>query len=159
MPLVKSEAVIEAPLQELWELAQGVEKMPEFMPDLVAVKILEDEQLSPTKRRTVSDWTARIKQFNRNVHWVEEDIWDTETYACTFEQTKGDYNVYRGEWKFVPVEGTGHTQALLEIEYAIEIPLLGALIQKVVKKLMQENCDMMLRCLKAEAEKEVGGGR
>ena len=74
MPLVKSEAVIEAPFEQLWELAQGVEKMPEFMPDLVAVKLLEDEQLSPTKRRTVTDWTARIKQFNRNVHWIEEDI-------------------------------------------------------------------------------------
>lgn len=153
MPSVKSETIIAAPFDKVWALAQDVEKMPEFMPDLVGVKVLEDEQTAPGTRRTVTDWTARIKQFNRNVHWVEEDIWNDEKKLCTFQQTRGDYTEYRGEWKFVPVEGTRETRALLEIDYAIEIPLLGALIQKVVKKLMQENCDMMLRCLKAEAEK------
>ena len=151
MPRVNSENIIDAPFEQVWKLAQDVEKMPEFMPDLVSVKVLEDAQTSPITRRTVTEWTARIKQFNRNVHWVEEDIWNDDEKACHFWQIRGDYTEYRGVWKFVP-QGES-TQALLEIEYVIDIPLLGALIQKIVKKLMQENCDMMLSCLKTEAEK------
>ena len=151
MPRVNSENIIAAPLDEVWKLAQDVEKMPGFMPDLVSVKVLEESQSSSATRRTVTEWTGRIKQFNRNINWVEEDIWNDEEKVCHFWQIRGDYADYRGTWKFVAQGGS--TQALLEIDYVIDIPLLGALMQKVVKKLMQENCDTMLRCLKAEAEK------
>jgi uncharacterized membrane protein len=151
MPRVKSENTIAAPLEDVWKMAQDVEQMPSFMPDLVSVKILEEEQTSPVTRRTVTEWMGRIKQFNRNVHWVEEDIWNDDEKACHFWQIRGDYTEYRGTWKFV--EQGGSTQALLEIEYVIDIPLLGALMQKIVKKLMQENCDTMLSCLKNQAEK------
>ena len=151
MPRVQTENIIDAPIAEVWKMAQDVEKMPEFMSDLVWVKVLEEQQTSPVTRRTVTEWMGRIKQFNRNVHWTEEDIWNSEEMVCHFWQLKGDYSDYRGTWKFVE-QGTS-TQALLEIDYLIDIPLLGALMQKVVKKLMQENCDTMLRCLKTEAEK------
>lgn len=151
MPRVNSENIIEARLEEVWKLAQDVEKMPGFMPDLVSVKVLEEEQRSPVTRRTVTEWMGRIKQFNRNIHWVEEDIWNEEEKVCHFWQVRGDYSKYEGTWKFEP-QGE-NTRALLEIDYRIDIPLLGALMQKVVQKLMQENCDTMLRCLKAEAEK------
>lgn len=151
MPQVKSENTIAAPFETVWEIAQDVEKMPHFMPDLVSVKVLEEGQISPTVRRTVTEWVGRIKQFNRNVHWIEEDLWDSEEKICRFSQVRGDYTEYRGVWRFVPKEEA--TLALLEIDYVIEIPLLGALMQKIVKKLMQENCDMMLSSLKAEAER------
>ncbi len=151
MPRVQTENIIDAPISQVWKMAQDVEKMPEFMSDLVWVKVLEEQQTSPFTRRTVTEWMGRIKQFNRNVHWIEEDIWNSEEMVCHFWQLKGDYSDYRGTWKFV--EQGASTQALLEIDYLIDIPLLGALMQKVVKKLMQENCDTMLRCLKAEAEK------
>ena len=151
MPRVNTENIIAAPLEEVWKLAQDVEKMPGFMPELVSVKVLEEEQTSPMTRRTVTEWVGRIKQFNRNIHWVEEDIWNDEEKVCHFWQIRGDYADYRGTWKFVSQGGS--TQALLEIDYVIDIPLLGALMQKVVKKLMQENCDTMLSCLKTEAEK------
>ena len=155
MPRVNSENIIAAPLEDVWKMAQDVEQMPSFMPDLVLVKILEDEQTSPVTRRTVTEWMGRIKQFNRNVHWVEEDIWNEEEKVCHFWQIRGDYTEYRGTWKFVPQGGStpDATRALLEIEYVIDIPLLGALMQKIVKKLMQENCDTMLSCLKTQAEK------
>lgn len=151
MPRVNTENTIDAPIEEVWKMAQDVEKMPDFMSDLVWVKVLEEEQTSPFTRRTVTEWMGRIKQFNRNLHWVEEDIWNDEEKICHFWQIRGDYTDYRGSWKFVS-QGAS-TQVLLEIDYVIDIPLLGPLMQKVVKKLMQENCDTMLRCLKSEAEK------
>jgi len=151
MPRVNSENIIAAPFDEVWKMAQDVEKMPGYMPDLVSVKILEESVTSSVTRRVVTEWTGRIKQFNRHINWVEEDIWNSDEKICHFWQIRGDYADYRGTWKFIPHEGS--TQALLEIDYMIEIPLLGALMQKVVKKLMQENCDTMLSCLKTEAEK------
>jgi len=151
MPRVNTQNIIAAPFDEVWKMAQDVEKMPTYMPDLVSVKILEESVTSSVTRRVVTEWTGRIKQFNRNINWVEEDIWNSDEKICHFWQIRGDYADYRGTWKFIPHEGS--TQALLEIDYMIEIPLLGALMQKVVKKLMQENCDTMLSCLKTEAEK------
>ena len=154
MPRVKSEIIIKARLERVWELAQDVEKLPDFMPDLTSVKVLEQQQTSPVIMRTVTEWQARIKQFNRNIHWVEEDIWNVEDHVCHFWQIRGDYSEYRGEWRFTPHENANEsTRAYLEIEYRIDIPLLGALMHKVVQKLMQENCDMMLRCLQEEAER------
>jgi ribosome-associated toxin RatA of RatAB toxin-antitoxin module len=151
MPRVTAETTIAAPLEEVWQLAQNVERLPEFIPDLTSIKILETEQTSPATLRTVTEWMARIKQFNRNVHWVEEDIWNSEEKVCHFWQIRGDYDEYRGTWKFEP-QGES-TRAILEIDYRFDIPLLGALIQKVAKKLMQESSDTMLACIKAEAEK------
>ena len=84
MPRVQTENIIDAPIAEVWKMAQDVEKMPEFMSDLVWVKVLEEQQTSPVTRRTVTEWMGRIKQFNRNVHWTEEDIWNSEEMVCHF---------------------------------------------------------------------------
>lgn len=152
MPKITAETVIAAPLETVWRLAQDVEKLPDFIPDLTSVKVLERAQTSADTIRTVSDWTARIKQFNRNVHWIEEDIWNEEKKVCHFWQIRGDYDDYRGEWKFENVDDKS-TRVLLDIEYSFNIPLLGPLIQKVAHKLMQNSSDTMLACLKTEAEK------
>jgi uncharacterized membrane protein len=152
MPRVESTVIVQAPLETLWQLAQQVEKMPQYMPDLESVEVLEDETLSPTQRRTKTRWVALIKQMNRKVRWTEEDVWDSETHLCTFNQVEGDFTEHGGKWSFEAVNDQ-QTKAHLELHYIIEIPLLGALIQKVILKLMQGNCDNMLNCLKAEAEK------
>jgi len=155
MPRVENAAVIKAPIKTLWDLAQDVENLPKIMPDLVSVKILEREEVTPVTTRVVTEWTGRIKQFNRNMQWTEEDVWNHEEYVCHFWQIRGDFTDYRGEWRFTETpEGTrGH----LVIDYSFEIPLLGALVKKVLQKLMQENCDGMLKALSEEAEKRARG--
>lgn len=154
MPIINSQIIINAPLPLVWEIAQQVEKFPDIMPDLDSVKILEEEQTSPVTRRVVTDWNGRIKQFNRKVAWTEEDVWNYETHTCHFWQLKGDFDEYKGEWKF---ERDGaNTRATIELEYRFDVPLLGALMGKVVQKLMQDNSDSMLKSLKTEAERQVG---
>ncbi len=153
MPTITSELTIAAPLGLVWEIAQDVEKLPEIMPDLDSVKVLEEEQTSTATRRTVTDWVGRIKQFNRKVAWTEEDIWNYETHTCHFWQLKGDFDEYRGEWRFAR-DGAG-TRVTLELEYRFNVPLLGALMGKVVQKLMQDNSDSMLKSLKAEGERRA----
>lgn len=150
MPRITAESVIAAPLDKVWALAQNVEHFPDIIPDLISVKTLEREQTSPDTLRTVTEWMGRIKQFNRNVHWVEEDIWNDEEKICHFWQMRGDYDEYRGTWKF-EAEGTS-TRVLIDLEYRFDIPLLGPLIKKVTQKLMQESSDAMLAGLKTAAE-------
>ena len=153
MPKIESSVEIDAPLELVWELAQDVEHLPDIMPDLDSVQVLEREQPSPDTTRTVTQWVGRIKQFNRRVDWVEEDIWNLEKRTCSFWQLRGDFTEYKGEWSFKPQNGG--TRADLVIDYRFEIPLIGAMMQRVIQKLMQENSDGMLQSLREEAEKRA----
>jgi ribosome-associated toxin RatA of RatAB toxin-antitoxin module len=155
MAQVDSSVTIDAPREIVWELAQDVSRFPEIMPDLDEVKVLESETVSATTRRVVSDWHGRIKKFNRKMNWTEEDIWNTDDYTCHFWQLKGDFNEYSGVWKFEE-KGPNQTVMVLNLTYRFEIPLVGALMQKVVQNLLQENADNMLSALKKESEKRAG---
>jgi len=150
MPHIDCDIEIAADVEQVYALAKDVEKFPEFMPDLDHVKILERDN-----GHTVSEWRGRIRQFNRIVAWTEEDWWDDEAKTCRFEQTEGDFTSYGGIWTF---ESTaGGTRAVLSIDYEYDVPLIGKLIQKVLLKLVRENCENMLRALKekSEADSEV----
>lgn len=153
MPSVDSEITIKAPLAVVWELAQDVENFPEIMPDLDAVRILEREERTPVTTRVVTEWNGRIAKFNRKVNWTEEDVWNSETHSCHFWQLLGDFNEYRGEWTFH--DENGATAIKLHIDYRFEIPLVGALMQKVVQNLLQDNSDRMLQALKTESERRA----
>jgi ribosome-associated toxin RatA of RatAB toxin-antitoxin module len=153
MPRVESALSIYAPLAAVWPLAQDVEKFPAIMPDLVSVKVLEREQTTPLTMRVVSEWKGHIKQFNRTMLWVEEDIWNDEEHTCHFWQVRGDFTEYRGVWRFV--DAGDRTEVYLTVDYVFDIPLLGALMKKVLQKLMQTNADGMLQSLKQEAERQA----
>lgn len=154
MPHVKSNVTINAPLDLVWELAQDVEKFPSIMPDLVKVEVLEKTTPSPQTVRTVTEWHGRIAQFNRNIVWTEEDIWNQVDKTCHFWQLKGDFTLYKGDWKFKAVDNT--TQLDLAVEYSFEVPLIGAILKGVLQKLMQQNANMMSESLKTEAERRAG---
>ncbi len=153
MPQVTKKVSVRAPFDLVWEIAQNVEEFPSIMPELDKVEVLEKSQTSPHTIRTVTQWTARIPQFGRTIEWTEEDIWNREEGNCHFWQIKGDFTEYKGIWKFR--QNGDETEVDLAIDYAFEIPLVGALMKKVMQKLMQGNADMMADALKAEAEKRA----
>lgn len=154
MPQVQSEIVINAPLETVWSIAQDVEKLPDILPDLDALRVLEREQMDGDMTRVISEWHGRIKQFNRRIVWTEEDFWDSANHVCTFKQTKGDFDTYEGVWKFES-SGESSTRVALDVTYVFDVPLLGALLQKVVKNIMQGNADDTLKFLGIEAEKQA----
>jgi ribosome-associated toxin RatA of RatAB toxin-antitoxin module len=117
------------------------------------VKVLAQSDQPDGTRHVTSEWHGRIQKFNRKMNWTEEDIWDANAYTCRFWQIKGDFDEYRGEWAFV--ENGKATRLEIDMEYRFDIPLIGALMQKVVKSLIQENADNMLKALKAESERRV----
>ncbi len=151
MPRIETEIDINAPLDVVWKVAQDVENLPHILPDLEKCRVLERQELTPVTTRTVTDWIGRIKQFNRQMRWTEEDIWNSENYTCHFWQLRGDFTDYKGEYHFV-ADGA-RTQVRLVIDYRFEIPLIGKMMQKVILKLMQDNCDATLKGLKSQSER------
>ena len=145
MPIVTSEIVIAAPVEKVYAVARNIERFPEFMEDVTGVEILEQ-----TPERQVSRWSSIIKEFNRTITWTEVDYWDDEAKTCRWEQTEGDFNKYEGTWQFV-AQGEG-TLAKLQLDYEYIVPLIGAIIQGLVKKKMQQNVEAMLVAIKGEAE-------
>ena len=147
MPTIVSEVVVEAPLEEVYALARDIERFPQFMEDVAEVTILEQ-----TPERQVSRWVGLIKELRRKIIWTEEDFWNDREHTCAFRQTEGDFTEYGGRWEFA-AEGEW-TRVRLQVDYEYNVPLVGALIQNLLKKKMQANTDAMLAAIKGEAEGE-----
>jgi uncharacterized membrane protein len=146
MPNVSSNITIAAPVDRVYAIARDVERFPEFMADVESVEILEQ-----TPERQVSRWVSLIKEFNRHIKWTEVDYWDDVNKTCRWELLEGDLSRFDGGWKFV-AQDEATTSAELEIEYEYNVPLIGNLIQGILKKKMQDNVESMLAGIKSEAE-------
>ena len=146
MATVESRIVVNAPIEQVYELARDIERFPEFMHDVVEVEILER-----TPDRQVSRWVGLIEQLNRTLKWTEEDFWNEDERACRFTMLEGDFTAYSGTWDFRADEAG--TLVTLVVEYEYDVPLIGPLIKRLLHRLVQQNCDSMLAAIKAEAEK------
>ncbi|MBC7287100.1 MAG: SRPBCC family protein, partial [Armatimonadetes bacterium] len=143
-----AEVAINAPLEKVYAIAKDIERFPEFMEDVEKVEIV-----SKTPDRQVSMWVAVVREFGRRITWTEEDFWSDEEHLCRFRQIDGDFTSYEGVWSFV--QSDGGTLVRLEVTYEYRVPLVGPLIQNLLRKKVQHNCEAMLAALKARAEAET----
>ena len=67
------------------------------------------------------------------------------------ELIEGDLDTFEGAWIFE--ERDGQTHVTLGVEYDFGVPTLAELIGPTLHKKVQENSEMMLAALKAEAER------
>ena len=153
MPHIENHTEINAPLETVFALARDPESFPQFMPDVESVTLVER---SADGGRSVADWVAVASDFKLKVRWTEEDIWDEAAHTCRFTQLKGDYTAYGGQWTFIP-EGPNVTRFLSEIDYELDIPLIGPLLKAVVARLMRDNTQKILEAIKARAEQPAPG--
>jgi uncharacterized membrane protein len=152
MARVELETLIHAPLETVYAVARDVEAFPQFMPDVKSVRILEK---SADGSRTLTEWVAYASQLKLQVKWTEEDLWDNAAHTCRFRQVKGDYDQMEGLWEFLPhPEGTLFRSTL---DYELRVPLLGALVQKVIHHLVTQNLQGILDGVKARAEAMARG--
>ncbi len=153
MPHIENHAEINAPLETVFALARDQSSFPQFMPDVESVTVAER---SEGGSRTVTDWVAVASDFKLKVRWTEEDLWDEAAHTCRFTQLKGDYTAYGGLWTFTP-EGPNVTAFKSEIDYELDIPLIGPLLKAVVARLMRDNTQKILDAIKARAERPSPG--
>ena len=135
MPRVESTILIHAPRERVLTVARDNAAFPDFMTD---VKSLVVTETSADGLRVVSDWVGVVQKFGITVRWTEEDVWDLDAGTCTFRQLKGDYDEFAGQWRFV-AETPTTTRFDSHLDYALEIPLVGALVKTLVHKIIQTN--------------------
>jgi ribosome-associated toxin RatA of RatAB toxin-antitoxin module len=147
MPTIEVSRVLDAPIEKVVEIAKNVEAYPSFMPDVKSVKVLESQDDGRLQR---VEWVGIIKQFGREIKWVQEDRWVSPT-RVEFHQIEGDYDKMEGYWQFAEVDGSTEFTNVLEYEY--RVPLLGALVTKVVDFLVRQNLESIMDGIEKQASK------
>ena len=138
MPVIEVRRVLSAPLDKVVAIAKNVEDYPRFMPDVKSVKVLESEDDGKLQK---VEWVGVIKQFAREIRWVQEDRWVSPT-RVEFRQIRGDYDRMEGYWEFADADGATEFTNVLDYEY--RVPLLGALVTKVVEFLVRQNLESIM---------------
>jgi ribosome-associated toxin RatA of RatAB toxin-antitoxin module len=138
MPVIEVRRVLSAPLDRVVAIAKNVEDYPQFMPDVKSVKILESRDEGRIQK---VEWVGIIKQFGREIRWIQEDRWITP-YRVEFSQVQGDYDKMEGYWEFKADGETTEFTNVLDYEY--RVPLLGALVTKVVEFLVRQNLESIM---------------
>lgn len=152
MGVVQAIVEINAPKLKVFEMASHVEDYPAFMPDVEEVEVLErDEKSGYAKVRWIGK--VEIKSISKKVRWIEEERWDRQKLYGEFKLIEGDYKKYGGFWQFDDLDG-GKTRLTLEIDFDLGLPLVGAIINKLIDKLMLSNCQSMLEAIKKRVEEE-----
>ncbi len=145
MPRVENSLVINAPVEKVFVTAKDVEQIPPHTSNVKSVVVQERDG-----NRVITAWTAFVPDFKITVNWTEEDIWDDESKECTFRLKKGDYAALSGKWTFREVEGGTEFSSVLDYEY--NVPLIGALIQGLIQRIVKENMDEILGSVKKRLE-------
>ena len=143
VPTVVTSITIDASPEICYQIGSDMERYPEFFPSVDEVTITERGE-----GWTVTRWSARLR--GRPVKWIERDEFDDENRIITYDQIEGDLKVFRGQWTFE--EENGGCRVELVVEASLGVPMLGAAVDPIVKKLTRDNCNSMLAGLKEEAE-------
>ena len=152
MGIVSAVATINATPEAVMAVAQKVEDFPQFMPDVVGVEILERNEATGHSR---VKWDAKVEvqSIRKPIRWVEDEFWKLDERTCDFVQVSGDYKKYSGKWVFEPLMD-GATQVTLTTDFDLGLPLVGAIINKLLDKLMRDNCQAMLNAIKERVESQ-----
>ena len=148
MPRIEQSLMIDAPVERVYAIARDVEKFPSYMDDLESLTVLER---SDDGNRTVTKWVGLVRQFKMKLKWTQEDVWDPATHRDDFKALEGDVDELSGYWQFT--EANGNTRFDSLVDYEVNVPLVGALVKQIIRKLMEQNLDAQMRAIKAEAEK------
>ncbi|MHB9146773.1 MAG: type II toxin-antitoxin system RatA family toxin [Symbiobacteriia bacterium] len=143
MPFVESSVVIKGTPQAVYALAKDMESYPEFMEDVVSIKV---EERSPG--RTVTAWHAKLQ--GKPMLWKEEDLFDDEKPHIRYQQVSGDLKKFEGDWSFDPTPDG--TKVTLTVDFELGIPMFAAMLNPVAKLVVRSNVEMMLRGMKAKVE-------
>ena len=144
---VSLERIVKAPVERVFALARQVERFPEWLDYVTAIRV---QARSDDGRVVVSEWEASVPLLGLKARWVERDEWDEAEKKCRFTLQEGDLDRYEGEWLFSPhPEGT-HMR--LTITYEYRVPIGGALVQQLVRKIVEQMGQRLLDGIAQAAE-------
>ncbi len=141
------EQIARAPVEQVFAVARQVERFPDWLDYVTAIRVLER---SEDGKIVISEWEASVPMFGLKAKWVERDEWDEERKICRFALQEGDLDKYEGDWYFEPhPEGT---KMRLIVNYEYRVPIGGALVQQLVRKIVEQMAQKLLEGIVKVAE-------
>lgn len=136
-------------LQSVWEVIRDIESYPQFMPGVLAARIVE--RVANTTR---SEWTTVLN--GNEMSWLQEDTEDSGdgVFSSAFTQLEGDIELWRGETTVRRIE-TGEVEVNYRIEFDLGIPAMTHVLHPLAARAIRANCTQMLDALRSRLEKDA----
>ncbi len=144
MPKVVVQREVSASPEKIWEIISDMERYPEFMKDLVEVKVLERGD-----NYTKTHWVGKAR--NMTVEWDEEDFYFPKEFRIEYKAKQGIFSKFEGEWKIEPTDA-GKSLVTLTVDFEIGVPMFKMMLGPLATKIIKDNCEMMLDGIKNRAE-------
>lgn len=146
MPYVEVAMPVMCDRGKIYPILKEMEKYPEFMQDLVSVKVIERQD-----NTTVTKWVSNVD--GRIIKWTELDTFDDENMHIEYRQIEGDLRKFEGEWILTPI--TGGTEIKLTVDFEFGIPMIAGLLNPILKKKVRDNSTNMLKAVKERMEQGI----
>ncbi|WP_031071097.1 type II toxin-antitoxin system RatA family toxin [Streptomyces sp. NRRL WC-3742] len=122
-------------------------RYPELTETVQSVEVHEPE----ADGTVLSEWTVHFR--NGLLKWSERDTFHPEDLAISFEQVKGDFAEFGGDWRIEP-DGEG-TLVRFIADFDLGIPTLAAILDPVAESALRTNILKILEGLLGDAQEIV----
>lgn len=139
---IKRDIHIDAPVEKVFEFANDPENLLEIWPSIMKVENIVG---SKTKGRDY-DWEYKMAGMPFHGHTETTEFVPNEHVVA--ENKEGIPSKFI--WDYRPENGGTHLE--LEVQYSVPVPLLGKLAEKVIRRINENEADVMLANLKAVVE-------
>ncbi|MCK5535030.1 SRPBCC family protein [bacterium] len=124
MTKLENSIIINADLEKIYQLAQAVEKYPEFIPEYKESKIIG--------RENGKIIIARAALINQHLMRWKSKVWFSPNKSIEFEQIEGKLKGMQVKWTFEQIPG-GTKVTILHL-FKLNIPLIGWFLEKLVAR-------------------------
>ncbi|GAB6098625.1 type II toxin-antitoxin system RatA family toxin [Halanaerocella petrolearia] len=145
MPKVVEEIIVKGNIEQAYQLAKDMESYPEFMEDVISVKVLEREENS-----TITSWKTEVD--GRQISWREKDLFNDDEYQIIYQQLDGDLKKFDGEWSLETTKQGVKITLIVDFEFGVA--MLAPLLNPILKKKVRLNSKNMLEAIKEKVEEK-----
>lgn len=118
------------------------ERYPDFVDEVRSVVV--HERNGDT---LVTEWEIYFR--NGPLRWTEADYFRPEQRRIVFEQTTGDFEVFRGSWHVEPA--AGGCLVTFEATFDFGIPSLAGVLEPIATKVLKEGIAVIVHQLLGSA--------
>lgn len=135
---LKVSRIINAPKWRVIRLLSKIWQLPEYLPSIKEVTILERK--GPNIR---SRWRVQVDEVP--ISWIEEDTYLLKQNVIRFQSIEGDLQDFIGEWRFSDhPEGT---QVSVSVYLDVGIPAIRDFANEYIRKQLARNFEAILETL------------
>ncbi|MDA1331835.1 MAG: type II toxin-antitoxin system RatA family toxin [Proteobacteria bacterium] len=145
MPIVKKSALVLHSANCVYDLVNGVDCYPDFLPWCCSTTIEEQSET-----HMVAEIVIGYRGINKSFKTKNQIVKPTETASGTIEicLVEGPFKNLHGIWSFTPLESHG-----CRIEFEVQYEFSNALVSKIVGPVFNQIAETLLDSFVRRAEK------